>query len=235
MAEPLHDMRFPGESDEYREARNELLRAEIELRRSITRVAEQRRSLPLGGELRSDYTFDEWDPGANAIRQTRLSELFEDGKDTLYLYSFMIVPAEQGLPFVGPCPSCTSIIDAMDGQAQHITQRINFAVVAKEPLERFREHAAKRGWRNARLLASDGTYSRDYGAEDANGYQWPLANVFVRRDGKIHHFWNSELWFVPHDEGQGPRHVDYMWPLWAVFDRTPTGRDPDWNPQIEYQ
>jgi predicted dithiol-disulfide oxidoreductase (DUF899 family) len=40
--------RFPGESDEYRLARNRLLAAEIELRRTIERVAAQRRALPPG-------------------------------------------------------------------------------------------------------------------------------------------------------------------------------------------
>jgi predicted dithiol-disulfide oxidoreductase (DUF899 family) len=30
---PLHEVRFPGESDEYRRARFELLQAEIDLRR----------------------------------------------------------------------------------------------------------------------------------------------------------------------------------------------------------
>jgi predicted dithiol-disulfide oxidoreductase (DUF899 family) len=33
MTEPLHTVRFPGESDEYRRARDELLEAEIDLRR----------------------------------------------------------------------------------------------------------------------------------------------------------------------------------------------------------
>jgi len=147
----------------------------------------------------------------------------------------MIVPRAQGLPFEGPCPSCTSIIDAIDGELPHITQRIGFAVVATAPIERFREHAGRRGWRHARLLSSSGTsYNRDYGAEDDNGSQWPLATVFVRRDGKIHHFWSSELWFATREGGQDPRHVDFMWPLWTVFDRTPGGRGTDWGPQLAY-
>jgi predicted dithiol-disulfide oxidoreductase (DUF899 family) len=45
------DTRFPDESSEYRRARNQLLEAEIELRRAIERVAAQRRALPLGGEV----------------------------------------------------------------------------------------------------------------------------------------------------------------------------------------
>ena len=229
----MHDFRFPGESDEYRRARDELLKAELELRRQIESVAAGRRELPLGGLVPTDYEFDEWDAAADGPKRVRLSELFGD-KDTLFLYSFMVVPSEQALPFVGPCPSCTSIIDGVDGSVPHITQRIAFAVAAKPPIQEFRRHGESRGWRNARLLsAAPSTYSRDYGAEDKNGFQWPIANVFVRREDGIHHFWGSELWWVEHDEGQGPRHVDFMWPVWMVFDRTPEGR-ASWEPRLEY-
>jgi predicted dithiol-disulfide oxidoreductase (DUF899 family) len=228
-------LRFPGESEEYRSARDELLAQEIELRRQIEQVSARRRELPLGGELPTDYEFEEWDQAAGTARVVRMSELFEDGKDTLYLYSFMVVPEAQGLPFVGPCPSCTSIIDAVDGEVPHIVRRINFAVCSKAPIERFGAHAETRGWRHARLLSSAGnTYNVDYGAEDANGFQWPLATVFVRRDGRIHHFWSSELWSAEADDpAQGPRHVDYMWPMWAILDRTPDGRG-DFQPSLEY-
>ena len=230
----LHDFRFPGESDEYRRARDELLRAEVELRRQTEQVAARRRELPLGGAVGTDYVFEEWDDAAGAARPVRLSELFDDGKDTLFLYSFMVVPREQGLPFVGPCPSCTSIIDGIDGAIPHIRQRMSFAVESAAPIAQFREHGSRRGWRHARLLSSAGnSYRTDYGAADANGYQWPLATVFVRRDDGIHHHWSSELWWVAHDEGQGPRHVDFMWPLWAVLDRAPEGRDA-WEPKLEY-
>jgi predicted dithiol-disulfide oxidoreductase (DUF899 family) len=50
-SDQLHEVRFPGESDEYRAARDALLRAEIELREPTEAVAAQRRRLPLGGEV----------------------------------------------------------------------------------------------------------------------------------------------------------------------------------------
>ena len=231
--EPLHAVRFPGESDDYRAARDDLLKAEIALRRQVEAVAGQRAALPLGGAVTADYAFEEWDERTGAPRTVRLSELFADGKDTLFLYSFMIVPPSQDLPFVGPCPSCTSIIDGLDGQMAHIAQRINVAVAAKAPIERFRDHGRSRGWRHVRLLSADSSYNVDYQAEDADGNQWPLATVFVRRGGRIHHFWSSELWLVPHDEDQGPRHVDFMWPMWAVLDRVPELRG-DFQPSLDY-
>jgi predicted dithiol-disulfide oxidoreductase (DUF899 family) len=231
----LHEVRFPGESDKYRQARNELLNAEIDLRRQIEAVAAQRRKLPLGGLVPRDYTFEEWDARKSAARPVRLSELFEDGKDTLFLYSHMFIPGKKGLPLEEGCPSCTSIIDAMDGAALHVSERINFAVVAKVPIERFRAHARSRGWRHAHLLSSaNNTYNRDYQAETPDGSQHPMATVFVRRDGKIHHSWSSELYLVPSDPGQDMRHVDFMWPLWSVLDRTPEGRGTDWRPELDY-
>jgi predicted dithiol-disulfide oxidoreductase (DUF899 family) len=231
----LHEVRFPGESDEYRRARNELLQSEIDLRRQIEAVAAQRRKLPLGGIVPRDYTFEEWDAGKNAPKPVRLSELFEDGKDTLFLYSHMFIPGKAGLPLEQGCPSCTSIIDAIDGTARHVSQPINFAVVARVPIEQFRAHAQARGWSHARLLSSaNNTYNRDYKAEAPDGEQMPMATVFARRDGKIHHFWSSELFLVPPDPGQDMRHVDFMWPLWSILDLTPEGRRTDWSPALEY-
>lgn len=222
-------MRFPNESDEYRAARDALLREEIELRRHNEAVADQRRRLPHGGELPTDFAFD----GAGGT--VRLSELFENGKDTLFLYNFMFIPGEQGLPLEGACPSCTSIIDAVDGEVPHIVQRVNFAVVAKAPLEQFQEHARTRGWRNVRLLSSAGTtYNADYHGESERG-QSPIATVFVRRDGAIRHFWSSELFDAPTEPGLHPRHVDFIWPVWSVFDCTPEGRGTDWFPQLSYR
>jgi predicted dithiol-disulfide oxidoreductase (DUF899 family) len=218
---------FPNESDEYR-ARDALLQEEIALRRRTEAVAEQRRGLPLGGEVPTDYVF------AGAEGSVRLSELFEEGKDTLFLYNFMFMPGAAGRPLEGACPSRTSIIDALDGQAPHLAQQINLAVVAKAPLEQFAAHADTRGWRHTRLLSSaDTTYNDDYQGE-SDGRQHPIATVFARRDGTIHHFWSSELYFAPNDPGQHPRHVDFLWPLWAVLDRTPDGRGSDWEPLLDY-
>jgi predicted dithiol-disulfide oxidoreductase (DUF899 family) len=236
MTERLHDVRFPGEPDEYRDARDELLRAEMDLRKQIEAVAAKRRELPPGGEPPEDYEFDEWDPARGASRKVRLSELFADGKDSLFLYAFMFRAGEGGDPLEVACPSCTSIIDALDGEVPHITEKINFAAVTKVPIERFGAHAQARGWRHVRLLSAAGnTYKRDYRSEDEDGFQLPVATVFVRRNGTIQHHWSSELFVAPREDDMHPRHVDFMWPLWNVLDCTPEGRGPDWEPSLEYR
>jgi len=144
-------IRFPGESDEYRLARNRLLEAEIELRRTIERVAAQRRALPPGGAVPEDYVFEEAAGGGGEVR---FSELFAPDKDTLVIYSFMFPrwsgdtrpgPAEgetARLPLAEtPCPSCTSILDSLDGAAPHLASRLNLVVVAKSDPARIRNFA----------------------------------------------------------------------------------------------
>jgi predicted dithiol-disulfide oxidoreductase (DUF899 family) len=56
----------------------------------------------------------------------------------------------------------------------------------------------------------------------------------LRREGAIRHFWSSELLTAVMDGEQGPRHTDFMWPLWAILDRTSSGRGPAWMPQLGY-
>jgi predicted dithiol-disulfide oxidoreductase (DUF899 family) len=216
---------FPGEATEYRAARDQLLEAEAELRRQTEAVAAMRRELPPGGVVPQDYVFD----GEGG--DVRLSELFGD-HDTLVVYSFMFPRA---LDDDGPCPSCTSILDSLDGAARHVAQRVGLAVVAKAPLPRVRGYAQERGWRHLRLLSSAGNdYNRDYRAEAPSGAQAPILNVFSRGDGSIRHFWGSELMTAPREPGQEPRHVDFIWPVWNVLDTTPEGRGSDWSPLVEY-
>jgi predicted dithiol-disulfide oxidoreductase (DUF899 family) len=227
-------IRFPGESEEYRRERNRLLEAEAGLRRAIEHVAEQRRALPRGGVVPDDYRFEAALDGA----EVRFSDLFEPGKDTLAIYSFMFPrysgdtrpgPAEgetAKLPVAEtPCASCTSILDSLDGAAPHLVRQLNLAVVAKSDPERLRNFAQERGWRHLRLLSSRGnSYNRDYNAETPEGEQMPIMNVFVRDGDQFRHTWASELMYAPREDGQDPRHVDFIWPVWNVLDATPGGR-----------
>jgi predicted dithiol-disulfide oxidoreductase (DUF899 family) len=241
-----HDIRFPGESLEYRRERNRLLEAEVELRRAIERVAEQRRALAPGGAIPEDYRFEEVCNGGGEVS---FSELFAPGKDTLVIYSFMF-PRYSGDTRPGPggetgrlpleetpCPSCTSILDSLDGAALHLAQRLNLVVVAKSAPERIRTFARERGWRHLRLLSSrNNAYNRDYHAETAEGSQLPILNVFTRDEGEIRHRFATELMFAPREEGEDPRHVDSIWPLWSVLDMTPQGRGPEHDfPGVDYQ
>jgi len=222
---------FPGESSEYREARNRLLDQEAELRRVTEEVAAARRNLPPGGVVPQDYVFQ--GAGADALPvDVRLSELFAPGKDSLVIYNMMFPRAlHEDLP----CPSCTQFLDSFDGAAEHIAQRVNLAVVAKTKLPRLLAHAKQRGWHRLRLLSSAiNTYNRDYHGEAADGSQMPMMNVFRRDGAMVRHFWGSELLYAPTEPGQDPRHGDTLEPLWNLFDLTPEGRGTDWYPDFSY-
>lgn len=215
---------FPNESPDYRRARNELAKAELDLKRQVDFTAALRRRLPLGGELKEDYVFEELGSGGR-ISKVRLSELFELGKNTLFLYSFMYGPKVEEA-----CPMCSSFLDGLNGNAPHITQRLNLAVVARSPIRRIAKFAESRGWNNLRMLSSArNSYNVDYFGETPDGRQDTMANVFVRRDDGIYHFWGTEKQHV--HPGSDPCHMDTMWPLWNVLDTTPEGRR-DWYPPL---
>ncbi len=240
-------VRYPGESAEYRAARDRLLEQEIELRRAMEAVAAARRGLPPGGVVPEDYVFQE-NGTDGAPSDVRLSELFAADKSSLVIYSMMFPrdpgdprPGPQGgqtalLPLSeGPCPSCTALLDQLDGAAEHASQIINLAVVAKSPLSRTLAFAEERGWRRLRFLSSAGnTYNRDYLAETPEGYQRPMLNVFHRDGGTIRHFWGSELFYAPTDPEQDPRHVGTIEPVWNLFDLTREGRPTHWDEQLSY-
>src|SRR6516225_6556870 len=79
------NVHFPGESSDYRRARNELLEAEAELRRLNEQVAAQRRALPAGGLIKEDYVFESAADGS----KVRFSELFAPGRNSLVIYNMM--------------------------------------------------------------------------------------------------------------------------------------------------
>jgi predicted dithiol-disulfide oxidoreductase (DUF899 family) len=222
-------MQWPNEPAGYREAREALLQAEAELRRQEESVAARRRELPVGGEVTGDYVFD------SPSGPVPFAGLFTGGKDTLYLYNFMFIGGEGGVPLETACPDCTSIIDAVDGAFRHLRDTVDVAVVAKAPLEQFAAWGAERGWRFTPLYSSARSpFNRDYHAETDDGSQLPMAHVFTRDGERISHRWSSELLGAPTEPGQHPRHVDYMWPMWKVFDVTPGGRVAGWRPRYEY-
>jgi predicted dithiol-disulfide oxidoreductase (DUF899 family) len=215
---------FPNESAEYRRARNALLAEEIELRRHIEQVAALRRALPPGGPVSGDYRF-EGEQGP-----VDLAGLFGD-KQTLVVYGYMFGPQRER-----PCPMCTSLLGAWNGEARDIEQRVALAVVARSPLERLLAFRKERGWRDLKLYTDlNGLFSRDYHAISPDGGDDAALSVFTRRDGTIRHFWGGEMGFETADPGQDPRGAPDPMPLWTILDMTPEGRGTDWYPKLEYR
>jgi predicted dithiol-disulfide oxidoreductase (DUF899 family) len=216
-------VRFPNESAEYRAARTALLAEEIELRRHIERVAAQRRALPPGGEVQGDYRFETEDGPSD------FAGLFRD-KPTLAIYSYMFGPERER-----PCPMCTNLLGAWEGNAADLGQRISLVVVARSPIERLVAWKRERGWKHLRLVTDlNGNYSRDYFGLLPDGSEIPALNVFTQRGGTLRHFWSGEMSGSTADPGQDPRGAPDLAPLWTVLDMTPEGRGRGWYPKLDY-
>ena len=179
------NVRIINESAEYRRARTALLAEEIELRRHIERVAEMRRALPPGGEAKNYRFVGEQGP-------VDFADLFGD-KQTLVIYTYMYGPQRQR-----PCPMCTSLLSAWDGEAQDIMQRVALAVIARSPIERLVAFKKERGWRSLKLYSDPSEeFSRDFHAVGEKGEDWggpprvqPARRhhppLLERRDGFLH-------------------------------------------------
>jgi predicted dithiol-disulfide oxidoreductase (DUF899 family) len=239
---------FPGESAEYRAARNKLLAQETELRRAMEKVAAARRALPPGGLVPEDYVFDGLNDNGVPVK-LRLSELFAPGKDSLIIYNFMFprmpddmrAKPEQGATARlkredSPCPSCTAFLDSLDRAAAHLEAAgFNFVVVARTSLDRLLDYGKEREWKNLRLIsAANNDFKRDYHSETAEGVQLPILSVFHRDGSGIRHFWSSELLFEKPDPGQDPRHTGTVDLIWNMMDLTPEGRPSTWEEQVQY-
>jgi predicted dithiol-disulfide oxidoreductase (DUF899 family) len=211
-----------NESAEYLVAREELRQAEIELMRQRERVAELRRGLPKGATVQ-DYEFLEGpaslDAGDEPVTRVRLSELFIAPDRALVIYHFMFVKKQ-----TTACPMCTAWIDAFNGVAHHLAQKIDLAIVAAADPSTLRAHARNRGWDKLRLLsAGESTFKYDLGSEDREGGQDSTISVFTREsDGTLRHFYSVHP-RLDHDIKE--RGIDEYNPIWNILDLTPQGRE----------
>jgi predicted dithiol-disulfide oxidoreductase (DUF899 family) len=116
---------FPGASREYDAARQKLLQEEIEFRRHMTRLVEQRRALPAGPVIRKNYRFKDEQGFECGLR-----ELFGE-HDTLVTYFWMYGPERER-----PCPMCTNWLGAVNGNAADIRQRVALKILDLTPAGR---------------------------------------------------------------------------------------------------
>jgi predicted dithiol-disulfide oxidoreductase (DUF899 family) len=217
----MSDPRYPNESRAYRDAREALLKEEQELVAKVKSVAERRRKLPLGGELKEDYVF-KWANDGKVGQRVKFSELFAD-KNALLLYSFMYGPN-----WDNPCPSCTSLVDGFDRSWYQVSRDAAFVAIAKAPAERINAWARRRGWSQIALVSGfESDYQADYKCQgDSDDMQLPVMHVFRKHDGKIFHFWGTE---------STSNHMDTVWPYWNLMDFTPEGRPDIQTPPQEFR
>ena len=215
---------FPGTSTEYDQARKALLAEEIEFRRHMTRLGEQRRALPPGPVIRKNYRFKD-----EQAFDVGLPELFGD-KDTLVTYFWMYGPQRER-----PCPMCTNWLGAVNGNAADIKQRVALKILGRSPVERQYAFARERGWRDLNFVQTVGDdYAHDLGLLAPDGGESPALVVFRRDGDQVRLFWSSGMTKEMADPGQDPRDAPDIAALWSVLDLTPEGRGTDWYPKLQY-
>ena len=200
-----------------------LLAEEIELRRHIERVAAQRRALPPGGPVVGDYRFQGEDG------PTDFAGLFGD-KQTLAIYSYMFGPQR-----AHPCPMCTNVLGAWEGNAADIAQKISLAVVARSPIERLIAWKKERGWRDLRLYSDlNGAYSREYFASCRTAPRSrpstcsPAATARSAISGRAR--WRTSPPTLARTRAARPIPRRCGW----CSNSTPEGRGADWYPRLDY-
>jgi len=216
--------RFENENPDYAKARMALLAEEIEVRRHLTRLAEQRRRLPLGPAIEKNYRFQD-ENGSDV----GLIDLF-GSHDTLVTYFWMFGPQRER-----PCPMCTNFLGGANGNGADIKQRVAFKILGRSPVERQRAFAIERGWRDLDFVQTVGDdYANDLGILKADGSESPALVVFKRDEDKVRLFWASEMRVEMADPGQDPRDAPDIASLWSILDLTPEGRGTDWYPKLKY-
>jgi predicted dithiol-disulfide oxidoreductase (DUF899 family) len=215
---------FAGESPEYRKAREALVAEEIEFRRRMTRLTEQRRSLPPGPVIEKDYRFKD----ANGS-ESGLMDLF-GRHDALVTYFWMFGPQRER-----PCPMCTNWLGAVNGNAADIRQRVALKVLGRSPVPRQLAFAQERGWRDLDFVQTIGDdYAKDIGSLKSDGSEWAAITVFRRDGDQVRLFWAAEMTADMADPGEDPRLAPDVASLWSILDLTPDGRGTDWYPKLSY-
>jgi predicted dithiol-disulfide oxidoreductase (DUF899 family) len=190
----MSELRYPNESKAYREARAALLKDEQKLIAKVKSVAEKRRHLPLGGQLKEDYVF-QWASDGEVGKSVKFSELFGD-KNSLLLYSWMFGPN-----WDKPCPSCTSLMDGFDRTWYSVAQDAAFAAVAKAPAERINTWAKERGWSQIPLVSgSQSSYQADYKCQGETVRGYADASDACLQEAR-----RQDLSFLGHRDDDEPR------------------------------
>ena len=211
-----------NESIDYRQRREELRAAELDLTDHVERVATLRRALPL------DTIIDDYELIDVSTRdQIRLSGLFTAPNRSLVIYHLMFGKAQEN-----PCPLCTMWVDGYNGVAPHLMENIDFAVVAAADPSAIQAHAESRGWNNLRLFsAGDSSFKFDLGSEEADGTQTEWVSVLsLRPDGTVGHVYSKGARM---SDDRRERGIDLLSPVWHLLDLTPGGRG-SWYPSLVY-
>ncbi|MEV6049781.1 DUF899 domain-containing protein [Streptomyces sp. NPDC052107] len=195
--------------EQWRAAREELLRKEEAVRRAREVLGEERRRLPMV-EVDAEYVFEGGDGKATLL------DLFE-GRAQLVVHHFMFAPDwENG------CPCCSAFLDQVGHLAHLRARNTSFAAVSRAPFTRILPFKARMGWvvpwYSSSCSASHGDFSLDFEATVESGQgpvDRPGVSCFLRESDRVFHTYSV------YDDG-----LDGLGSLAGLLDLTALGRSP---------
>ena len=166
--------------DEWLTARKALLAREKAHTREGDALSVDRRRLPMV-KVETSYMFDTPDG------RRSLADLFED-RSQLIVYHFMMGPG-----WVEGCPSCSFLMDHLDGVLPHLANRdVTLVAVARAPLAEIDAFKRRMGWQFPWVSSYGTAFNRDF-------------HVSFTKDevasGKMHYNYAEQLF--PSEEGPG--------------------------------
>ncbi|MEV7810654.1 DUF899 domain-containing protein [Streptomyces flaveolus] len=203
--------------EQWRAAREELLRKEEAVRRAREVLGAERRRLPMV-EVDPDYVFEGGDGKATLL------DLFE-GRAQLVVHHFMFAPEwETG------CPCCAAFLDQVGHLAHLRARNTSFAAVSRAPFTRILPFKARMGWAvpwySSAHSGDDGDgdrdsvrdFNRDFEATVESGgelVERPGLSCFLRDHDRVFHTYSV------YDDG-----LDGLGTTSALLDLTALGRSP---------
>jgi predicted dithiol-disulfide oxidoreductase (DUF899 family) len=219
--------------EEWQAARNELLAEEKELTRRGDELARKRRELPWV-RVEKEYRFD----ADNGTRT--LAELFDD-RSQLLIYHFMFGP-----DYEAGCPTCSSMVDGIDGLLPHLHARdLTALLVSRAPLEKLQAYKRRMGWSIPWVSSANSDFNFDFGASfDVEQMREhmppedqlpPIASHNAKATGTSLAEYISEMFgasvftlqdgSVHQTYATTGRGVEFLMGYYPILDRMPKGRD----------
>lgn len=166
--------------DEWLAARKALLAREKAHTREGDALSVDRRRLPMV-KVETSYLFDTRDG------RRSLADLFED-RSQLIVYHFMMGPG-----WVEGCPSCSFLMDHLDGVLPHLANRdVTLVAVSRAPLAEIDAFKRRMGWQFPWVSSYGTAFNRDF---HVSFTQDEVAS------GKMHYNYAEQLF--PSEEGPG--------------------------------
>jgi predicted dithiol-disulfide oxidoreductase (DUF899 family) len=222
-----------GTQEEWQAARDELLAEEKQLTRRGDELAEKRRALPWV-PVEKEYELE------TADGKKSLADLF-DGRSQLLIYHFMFGPS-----YEAGCPTCSSMVDGVDGLLPHLHARdVTMLLVSRAPLEKLLAYKERLGWSIPWASSANSDFNFDFGASfheeqmreamPPEDQLPPIASHNAKETGTDLVSYISEMFgatvFAREDDAvyktyaTTGRGVEFLMGYYPILDQAPKGRD----------